>query len=471
LLLGKRKQGTLGKFPMRNFSLSPIFACVITLAVLFLSLLQPGHKTAGTVKTRLGSAHIERGNRVAQRYEGYGKRLAAYYVSLADAVRKAAPELLSHLQPREPVLHGYQILPPIVSEAPGETYRHASIAYSWPWTDHLIDRALQEIVHAEAELDSARANRQNKALLERLALDYRRLSSQHRNIDAHIQYNRLWQAAIAADPPGYDQETILHSEVLERQKIADRLRRMSAASERSSFTYKAPLRLTDTGISLEARARSLTQRIDGALSQVNTPDFVNVERSTDAWVIRVPLFTDIEDHEFVNTVKQIIEGTWRATDRNMAYRVELDISFISGDALYPERDQRISGQKVDVRRHLKRFPTSGAILTTGAPTTHVQGNAIVLGPHAVMPRVLAHEFGHILGFRDRYVRGYENLGENGFLIMEVVADPEDIMAATPQGAVFPWHFERIINRRRESPEIIPAKLIPLQKLQQKTDLS
>ena len=455
---------------MRNFPLSPIYRCFIALALLFFSLPQPGHHMAGLAN--VGSAHIERGNRVAQRYEAYGKRLAAYYVSLAGTVRQAAPELLFHLQPREPVLHGYQILPSIVREAPAERPQDASIAYSWPWTDHLIDRALDEIARAEAELVSAQANfRQNKALLERLALGYRSLSRQHRNIDAHIQYNRLWQAAIAADRSGYDQQTILLNKVLARQKIAQRLRRVSAASERSAFTYNAPLRLSETGISLESRAKSLSLGIDGALNLVSTPAFVRVEHSNRGWVVRVPLFTDIEDHQFVDTAKEIIENTWRVIDQRIMYRVELDISFLSGKALYPDHEQPISGQKLDVRRHLKRFPAGGAILTTGALTTHVQGDAMVLGPQALTAQILAHEFGHILGFRDRYVRGYENLGEDGFMVIEAVADSDDIMAATPRGAVLPRHFQSIINRRRATPEIIPAAgMITLPNLDQKADL-
>jgi hypothetical protein len=43
--------------------------------------------------------------------------------------------------------------------------------------------------------------------------------------------------------------------------------------------------------------------------------------------------------------------------------------------------------------------------------------------------VLAHEFGHVLGLRDAYFRGYRDLGADGYQVMEVVADPDDIMGA------------------------------------------
>ncbi len=121
--------------------------------------------------------------------------------------------------------------------------------------------------------------------------------------------------------------------------------------------------------------------------------------------------------------------------------------YVSADALYVNKDKPSKGQKIDIRRHLKRFPFGAAILTTGALTTHVQDYAIVLGPHPIAPRMLAHEFGHILGFRDRYVRGYKNLGEHGFQVIEVVADQDDIMAATGRGVVHRGHFIKLRHHR------------------------
>jgi hypothetical protein len=431
----------------------------IRLAILFLLLLPTRHDTGD----RLHAPHIERGRQVAQRYEAHGRRLVEYYASLAAAARQSAPDLLAYLQPRSPLLTGYQVLPPILRAAPERRSAPASAAYSWPWTDRLIDGALREIERAEADLAGAKADpRRSRAILQRLALDYSRLSAQRANIDAHIQYNRLWQAAIVADRAGYDQATILYDQILEYQKITDGLHRVSAASERSAIAYAASLRLTETSINLVSRAQSLSRRIDAALSGVNTPSFVKVQDYGGTWVIRVPLFTDIEDREFVHAVKQIIESFWQAAGRSATYRVQLDVSFISPDLLYPDGDKPGTGQKLDLNRHLRQFPTGGAVLTTGGLTTHVLDHAIILGPQSLAPRVLAHEFGHILGFRDRYVRGYRNLGWNGFLVTEVVANPEDIMAATPYGAVFPGHFENIINRPAANLPLIPAsRVVPL----------
>ena len=80
---------------------------------------------------------------------------------------------------------------------------------------------------------------------------------------------------------------------------------------------------------------------------------------------------------------------------------------------------------MNIQNHVEQFPANGAILTTGAITTHVNGRAIILGPHDITRRVLAHEFGHILGFRDAYFRGYRDLTENGFQVREIVAESDD----------------------------------------------
>jgi hypothetical protein len=170
---------------------------------------------------------------------------------------------------------------------------------------------------------------------------------------------------------------------------------------------------------------------------------VKLENLGTEWILRVPLYTDIDNREYVAAVKEIIESAWRLNEGTNRYRVELDVTHVSTDSLYAAEERPSAGQKIGLISHLRRFPSAVAILTTGARTTHVRDYGIVLGPEPIAPRVLAHEFGHILGFRDRYVRGYTNLGEHGFQVMEVVPDLDDIMAATAHGAVQPSHFLRL----------------------------
>ncbi|MGH7854286.1 MAG: hypothetical protein ACREP3_12645 [Candidatus Binatia bacterium] len=434
---------------MSNLKLFRISAPFIALGILLLFLPQPGHNAAGTPRFD-PRAHIERGDRVEKRYEAYSKRLAKHYAALITAVKEHAPELLAHLQPREPILHGYQILPRITLDPPAEKHAHTNpVAYSWPWTDRLIDDELWKIARSEAELLRAAdiTSIERRAILERLAQDYGQQSRRLRNIHAHVQYNRLWQAAIASDRSGYDRETALLRAVVERQRIIERINRVHAGFETSRASLDAPLGIAELTGSLRKREGLLSRRIDQAMGQVQTAAFVKLENLDTEWIVHVPLFTDVEDREYVTAVKEIIETTWRLEDGRKSYRVELDVTHISTEALYADKDKPSAGQKIEIQRHLKRFPPGAAILTTGARTTHVQDYAIVLGPHPIAPQVLAHEFGHILGFGDRYVRGYKNLGEHGFQVIEVVADHDDIMAATANGLVQPSHFLRLLNRR------------------------
>jgi hypothetical protein len=430
---------------MHKFRLCRFFCAIIALAALFLVLLAT-HNEAETPGEPLSApAHVERGNRAARHYDAYSRQLAQYHSSLTRALRESAPELLVHLQPRPPIVHGYQILPRITADAGSAEYVNTNVAYSWPWTDHLIDEGQRAISRSDAELRKAMTSVTGGRVLQRLALEYHQLNQQHRNLDAHIQYNRLWQSAIAANRRAYDKETALHDQIFEHQRILDRLARTRVALDRFNGTYSGPDRFPELTTSLSGREALLRGRIGQALDDANPPDFVKIENSRNEWVVRVPLLTDIEDREFVDATKKIIETTWMSADGHRSYRVELDISFISVDILYGKAKRPVTGQNLEMRRHLQRFPAGTAILTTGAFSTHVQDNAIVLGPHDLSPRVLAHEFGHILGFRDLYVRGYKDLAEDGFEVMEVVSDPQDIMAATPQGKVASRHFLRLIE--------------------------
>ena len=78
----------------------------------------------------------------------------------------------------------------------------------------------------------------------------------------------------------------------------------------------------------------------------------------------------------------------------------------------------------------------------------MRSRGIIVGPHDIARNVLAHEFGHMLGFVDRYFRGYRDRGPEGFEVLEVVIDPEDIMSGG--GQVGRHHFERILSARLET---------------------
>ena len=401
------------------------------------------------------SAHVQafRGDLTQQRYRIHIKRLQDYYASLLSALTTGArADLLSIVEPPRDVQFGYQILPKIFEVEPPHEKRSRVVAYSWPWTDKLIDEAIQEIDQSAVALARIRDLTQIARwhMYETLAHRYLQFRNQMQNIDAHIQYNRLWQTTVADHRATYDRETGLFSLVLQREAIRELL--SWALANRSfnaldPFTWVHPLQNIAVN-HFRKLEMLLARKIDAATAEVDTPDFIRVERRPGVWIFHVPFHTDIENHDFLTSVKEKIETVWRLRALENEFRVQVDFTLISADRLYTHRAIPKPSSKIDLDRHLALFPSGGAILTTGALTTHVSGRAIVLGPHNISGRVLAHEMGHILGFRDNYVRGYKDLGKDGFQIMEVVAESDDIMGSGDKGTVLPRHFEEIKDRLR-----------------------
>lgn len=418
----------------------------------------------GTPST-IASTPFERSERVQANYLFQAERLHTYYDTLSVALRTHAPNQLAMLEPPAPPAHGYQILPKIVRDAPPAELRPQlrSSWYSWPATEQLIHSAIWELVRSEAELKNAASLSPSakKNAYERLARSYRQLRERQQNIDAHIQYNRLWQAEIAADRPTYDRETALHDAVLERQAIVDALAAHDGKFVKTVFAILGRVQFPQKRSELEnrliEREKVLARLIHDATDRLTVPPFVGLERVSNAWIFHLPCYTDINDSDFVRSVKEEVEKIWRLRRGEDEFRVVLSISMLPANRLYTEGPPPAIGDKINPRQHLDRFPLDGAILTTGAITTHVLGRAVILGPHEISPSVLAHEFGHILGFKDNYFRGYRDLGKDGFQVVEVIAGHDDIMGAPSIGKVRHSQFMRMLQEllrvKAKSPQL------------------
>src|SRR6185295_6182043 len=102
---------------------------------------------------------------------------------------------------------------------------------------------------------------------------------------------------------------------------------------------------------------------------------------------------------FVNAV----ETRWQARADEDVYRARVSVTRLTPAELYCGRSADAAGaactvpaigEKVDLAMHAKHFPADGAVLTTGAASLQITaGRVLVLGPHDVSPRTLAHEFG------------------------------------------------------------------------------
>jgi hypothetical protein len=359
--------------------------------------------------------YLREGERVEQLFSSYRDRLNTFFTVLRTMIDQQSPgttATLPRLQQQDaPPLassarYGYRILPRLVDAPPPANPPVSVFNYSWPITDGYIAGENIKLDQAEGNLRnvSIGSSEDKTALISNLILEYRKLLANQRTIDQYIQYNTFWQRAIAQDRNRFDQLT----------KVYDMMKSNEA----------------DTA-----------QAIREVLGKPQVPSFVKVDRSkTDAVIVHVPVYTDIEDNEFLERARSGIEQLWEAHDGDLNYALEIEFRKVP-PAAEP-------GARIDVRTHASQFPPDGAVLTTGAQTTHsFVGRYVALAPGDLSMRTLAHEFGHILGFRDGYIRGYRDLGERGFEILELTSVFDDIMSAPREGNVQAAHFKLLLEQK------------------------
>jgi len=414
-------------------------------------------EVAAQAESPSGPAYVQRGERVNGRYRAYGERLDRLQASLGGRLHEDAPELVARLEtsPPRPAPPGYGILPRLVADPSPSAPRSRtpSASYSWPATERFIERETEKLDRLEPELAriATLAPGDRVAGYAKMVDAYRQLRDTQRNIDNHIQYNWLWQSAIARDTAGYDHQNALAGAVLEREAVRDALSAGDPDAFHKALTDVTGIEASQPWSTLEAglrqREATISREIAAETDRFTRPPFVRVAHPIPhLWVVGVPLHTDIADREFIHSFKRLVENVWRLRDGEDRFRVKLAITYLPAARLYRQRSVPRRGEAIDLDAHLARFPRDGGVLTTGAISTHVTAGAcIVLGPHDIAPHVLAHEFGHVLGFRDTYIRGYRDRGADGYEVTEIAADPDDIMGSPGAGPVLRRHFERIIG--------------------------
>jgi hypothetical protein len=369
-----------------------------------------------------------RGREVEARQRVLGDAVARFHRSLSDTLRLRAPDLLPRLEPPPGIATGYQLLPrvlPAESKQP-TTQPSQLVSYSWRWSQTLMERETAALTKLEGDLAGSAGRR---SALDSLVTGYRGLTDRKRLVDADVNYNWLWQGEITRVRPVFDKNSALIDALL-RQRTAqpDAQRRADSA-------------LVAAGLSSDVH-------------QVDPPTFLTLEQRGAEITVRVPMVTDIEDTAFVSAFVRVVSSSWQARSADgTTYRLVLAMQSISPQDLYCGKvapafattcAPPTKGAAINMAEHLARFPAGAAILTTGALSSHFEGGrAIVLSPHDAPRHMLVHEFGHVLGFRDAYIRGYRDAGRDGFVVTELVVDNSDVMGNSKDGSVKASHFERL----------------------------
>jgi hypothetical protein len=359
-------------------------------------------------------AFLLRGDLVAKVFADYHDKLNTFYKDLHVTIQTEAPDLEDKLEsePPRPAVFGYQLVPKLIDEPPDNDPRQFEARqYSWPLTEGYIQNEVVKLGLIQNAFSFAkRADVEERHELLRQAVgNYRELVHDQKTLDQIIEYNRFWQRIIAADRPRYDQLTEIYRQLQEK----------------------------DPDVSNVIRT---------VLGKPDVPAFVRVVRKRSEIILHVPLYTDIEDDSFLSAAKSIIESAWKIHDSGSHVGVEVEWRRIAPTKLYEGAKVPAIGSHLDLRAHAQRFPTDGGVLTTGAEATYaVVGRFIALGNNDTPYSTIAHEFGHILGFRDGYVRAYRDLGTDGFEILEMTPSFDDLMSAPRSGRVQPTHFRLLLD--------------------------
>ena len=362
--------------------------------------------------------YVREGARVEQQFRSYRDRLTQYFEDLRmTAQREVSAEeaatLLRQMEKAPPPIgiYGYKMLPRIV-EIPQPPTPIRSISYSWPVTEGYIRGESEKLDRARSDLARVAGTPigEKLGLLRELVDRYRESVRNQTTIDQYIEYNRFWQRTIADSRSRYD-------------------------------------RMTEVYWMMKSGNPATAAEIRDVLGKPKAPRFIRVRRQgSNRVVLQVRVYTDIEDEGYLSQARSVIENAWRAEDGGTLYAAEIELRRIPPKDLYRGKPAPGHGDHLDIDKHVGRFPDDGGVLTTGAEFTHGSiGRYVALGPGDLAPRTLAHEFGHILGFNDGYIRGYSNLGERGFEILELTAFFDDIMSAPREGRVQPTHFKLLME--------------------------
>ena len=266
----------------------------------------------------------------------------------------------------------------------------------------------------DAALLSLRVAEESTAPLENLIVEYERLQPKLGNLDNHINYHSMWQQAAIDDAEFFARQNRIYARIVEwDQSRADLDPQASDSARMEIAELVAPFRPTP-GLAIELDASGTR-------------------------VLQVSVVTDITDAPFLEKFRRGVLAAFSESEaaRASRFRVELTFDQIAPASLYPDGSPEI-GTAIDEDAHVALFPNGALVLTTGAKRTHAfVGRHIQLGTDPTVARSLAHEFAHLVGFKDAYLRAFEGTPDDPFgcVYVEWTGLRNDLMGSPSRGPV------------------------------------
>jgi hypothetical protein len=349
-------------------------------------------------------------------------RLEEVRSALAQRVRHEDAALLARLSiaPLKPRHTGYGLLPTILENAPVVSVQPKQTFYSLKWLQGRLD---EELVNADQQAYQLTGT----TVLDSLELvnGFEKSLKQIKTLENHLSYHKQWQKAVVRYPEYFAEKNSL------------------VALAREIYT---PIRIDESSQEIAALHRQLMQAV-APFRPASGLALVNGEGGGKQ--LPLTICTDIEDQEFLQTFHSGAQDafSWSPAARSRQFSVILKWRLIRAYALYPHGPPE-RGAAIDLDAHLALFPGCHFVLTTGASgTSAITGKHIVLGTDPVSSHTLAHEFGHLLGFEDAYVRGYDgDPGDPfGVVLVEWSGLKDDLMGDPGGGQVSDEMIETLIR--------------------------
>ncbi len=350
--------------------------------------------------------------------------LAAAMGKLRDLVADDRSDLLDRLHMSPPVRHGYRVLPRLDADAPVEPVRLSRSVYSLRAWAGAVPRLIGDIGALGRPVRVAGFDRP-----EKLVSRFEGLRKRLRLFERNIEYHTYWQQAVIDYPRFF----------ATKNEIAVTARRLMDVQR------KAP----GSAQSTAAAARLRADIVERVATFRRTPGLAIRRAPGDRFVLPVTVVTDIQDAGFRARFRDAVEQAFSRSPaaRQRRFEVALTLRVVAPATLYPAGAPN-PGAAIDLKAHLARFPDDALVLTTGAESTHAfTGRYVALGPSPLSQRVLAHEFGHLLGFADAYLRSYRGAPDDayGVAVIEWSGLVDDLMGAPGFGRVSATMIDTLIS--------------------------